>query len=658
MIYRPHVDGLRAIAVIFVLIFHAGLNLFPSGFIGVDIFFVISGFLITGLILNSLQNNKFSFIEFYNRRLWRLQPVLLCLFLVCFIFTLIYFLPEDLLIFSKSARKSAVFIGNQYFEKITSGYFSKNVNFFPLLHTWSLAIEWQCYLILPLALFLLHRFVGEKHLAKVTYLLTLGFFLLALHYSSITPVETYYQLLSRIFEFLIGSCVALRPKPLALNRFNLNLLAVAAFFTLFYIARLQGINLGFPNYYALILCLATATLIAVGESEKKPICIQVLSLKPIVFIGLLSYSLYIWHWPVFVLIRYFDIKETAEVTLFAFCIISIIAYLSWRFIEKPSRKMSKLSFGYSLSLLFILPFLALYASDYQVKKFEGFPQRLQENEKIYTLLKKYSAQKRFSCLVSCLQKEALPVDTNCTIGTKNPSSRKGFMFGDSYSNHHWQFMDFLGKSANLSILAHSTAGCLTLSGLMQYDVLAKDIYKICKEQNEIYYKMVKENHYDYVIIAQTWDDYLFVPILNKPDDERSIELVKARIEKALDKSLELIIDSGATPVLIKAIAKPLTNSYDCFFGPIKRREKFELGHCDFNLDRKKMAWFNELFAKMQKKYAQLIIIDPRKVQCKSGLCKADINGIPVFSDATHINDYASYKFAKTYVKRYKNPLLS
>ena len=154
MKYRPHIDGLRALAILFVLFFHAGLSLFPSGFIGVDIFFVISGFLITGLIHSSLQSNNFSFFEFYNRRLWRLQPVFICLILVSTILTLIYYLPEDLLDFAKSARKTAAFISNQYFEQRTGNYFAANTNHFPLLHTWSLSIEWQCYLILPIALYL------------------------------------------------------------------------------------------------------------------------------------------------------------------------------------------------------------------------------------------------------------------------------------------------------------------------------------------------------------------------------------------------------------------------------------------------------------------------------------------------------------------------
>nr|MBA2653073.1 acyltransferase [Tatlockia sp.] len=460
MKYRPHVDGLRAFAILFVLFFHAGLTLFPSGFIGVDIFFVISGFLITGLIHSSLQTNNFSFIEFYNRRLWRLQPVFICLILVTTLLTLIYFLPEDLLDFGKSARKTAFFISNLYFEQKTGGYFAADINHLPLLHTWSLSIEWQCYLILPIALYLLHYIVGQKHLAKVIYLITFLFFALTLHYSAVAPVKSYYQFLSRIFEFLIGSCVALTPQRFALNHHVVNFISLAAFVSLFYIARLQGINFGFPNWYAFTLCMATALLIASGEQESKPLCIKLLSLKPLVFIGLLSYSLYIWHWPVFVLIRYLDIQETATCTFFAFCLVAIIAYLSWRFIEKPSRKLSKTPFAYTLASLFILPLIVFYLSDFGIKKFDGYPQRFQDNLRVYSLLKKYSSASREIC-ISNFKKTAF-VSSNCLLGAQNATSRKGFMIGDSFANHNWRFMDLLAKKAGLSVLAYSTAGCLGL----------------------------------------------------------------------------------------------------------------------------------------------------------------------------------------------------
>ena len=236
MEYRPDIDGLRAIAILFVLFFHAGLKVVPSGFIGVDVFFVISGFLITSIIHNSLQKNHFSFIDFYNRRLWRLQPVLICLIVTTLLLTLIFYLPEDLIQYAKSARKTSLFISNVFFENATKGYFSPNINQLPLLHTWSLSIEWQCYLILPVVMYALYRIVSKQHIAKVIYFLTLLFFVLALFFSIKEPTKTYYQLLSRIFEFLIGACIVFSSNRFTFNKYFVELINIIALLCLFYIA--------------------------------------------------------------------------------------------------------------------------------------------------------------------------------------------------------------------------------------------------------------------------------------------------------------------------------------------------------------------------------------------------------------------------------------
>lgn len=498
-------------------------------------------------------------------------------------------------------------------------------------------------------------------MTKLIYLSTLALFALSLHYSATAPEKTYYQLLSRIFEFLIGSCVALTPRRFAFNPYFLNLINFLAFVSLFYIARLSGINLGAPNYYTCLACLATALLIATGEVEVKPLCLRLLSLKPIVFIGLISYSLYIWHWPVFAFIRYLSLAETTTTLIFAFSIILIISYLSWRFIERPARKLHRSPLGYALVFLFILPVILFHLNAYGIKKFEGYPQRFAETRRIYPLLKEYSTVQKYHCLRTPMTKNNT-INSDCLLGAKpaGTGSRRGFMIGDSFSNHHWQFMNLFAQNANLSVLAHATAGCLSLPGIAQYDWLEgkRGIYHACLEQNKLYYKMIKENHYDFVIIAQYWNGYLSPRIVNQAEDQQTLKLTKARIEKAMDQALKTIIASGARPVLIKSVALPQKNPYDCFYQHIKRRAKYKPEQCDFRFDPKEQRWFDKLFAKMQKKYAQLILIDPKKIQCLNGLCKADIDGVPVFRDVTHITDYASYYLASSYLKRYKNPLVA
>lgn len=643
MEYRPDIDGLRAVAILFVLFFHAGFKCIPSGFVGVDVFFVISGFLITRIIHSSLQKGSFSFIDFYNRRLWRLQPIFIGLIITTLLLTLIFYLPEDLLQYSKSARKTSLFISNVFFENATKGYFAPNINQLPLLHTWSLSIEWQCYLILPVVIYLLHRMVAPKNISQVIYLLTVLFFVLALCLSVKEPTKTYFQLSSRIFEFLMGSCIVFSANRFAFNKIFLDLLNAVALLCLFYIATHNQVNAGFPNGYAFVLCLATATLIASGSLAQKPIIIRLLSIKPLVFIGLLSYSLYVWHWPVFVFIRYMGIEETPTVLLLALTLVFIIAYFSWRFIEKPARKLHKLSLGYTLTFLFIVPVLLLHLSDYKLRKHEGFPERFKEMGLINAQLKNYAYPQR----VQCLQEKNIEVNNQCMLGATNADSKKGFLFGDSHANHLWGFMDNLARAANISILAHSTVSCLSLPGVQQYD-WNKEVYAACHEQVKRYYAMIQANHYDFVILGQNWDGYLN----NRLIPSEPVELVKKRIEKGLDKALQIIIASGSKPVLIKSIA--VHDTYNCFLHHIKHRKKYEPQQCDFNMGA---SWQDDLFSRMQNKYAQLIIIDPRKVQCPQGKCIAEIKGIPVFRDSGHINDYASFHLASRYLHDYKNPLI-
>lgn len=658
MKYRPDIDGLRAIAILLVLIYHGGLSLFPSGFVGVDVFFVISGYLITSIIHLSLSNGCFSFTDFYNRRLWRLQPVLVCFIFFAFLITLLFFLPEDLIQFSRSARKTSLFISNLFFNQTTTGYFSPDTQQLPLLHTWSLSIEWQCYLILPVVLYALHRLFNKPVFARVVFILTISCFVLSLHYSTSAPAQTYYQFSSRIFEFLIGACIALvsfRPRPA--NKYGVNLLGGIAIATIFYIASLEQILIGFPNGYAFLVCVATGFLIALGHFYPAEPVIQLLSSRPLVFIGVLSYSLYIWHWLVFSIIRYQGITESSSVLFAAYTLTFILAFFSWKYIEKPSRSLNHVKWRYTFVYLFILPILMIHMIDYCIKANSGFPQRFnQELVDVYQQLNRYSSADR----PLCISNSKTDIHAHCHIGAKNHDSQKGLMIGDSFSNHYWGFIDTLGKDANLNVLAQGTSSCMTLPGIYLYDwwYFKKQIYRECREQTDRYYRMIEEEHYDYVIIGQIWMNYLSESIINHKDDKRSLDLAQTRIEKALDKALTIITRSGAKPVLLKSTAVTAGNVYDCFFKHIKRRQIYNAELCSFPLNISTgERWFDDLFARMKMKYPQLILIDPKKVQCQNDRCRADINGVPEYRDIGHITDYASYQLGSLYLQKFGNPLV-
>ncbi|WP_347252614.1 SGNH hydrolase domain-containing protein, partial [Legionella sp.] len=353
--------------------------------------------------------------------------------------------------------------------------------------------------------------------------------------------------------------------------------------------------------------------------------------------------------------HYLNIENTHLILSLALCASFILAYLSWRFIEKPTRKFNHLKFRYSFICLLLFPIGLIHLGAHIIKKQAGLPERFNEEVvRIYEQLNQYNSAQR----PLCIGKHNIDINSQCTLGTKNADSKKGLMIGDSFSNHYWGFMDVLAKDANLSILAQATSSCLTLPGIFLYDwwSFKNEVYQECYEQTAHYYDMIKTNHYDFVIIGQTWKNYLGHNIINHRHDTSSPELTKKRITVALDNALQIITRSGAKPVLIKGTASTNENLRDCFFQHVKQRKKYDPEQCDFSLQVNIELWINQLFVEMQKKYPQLIVIDPKEIQCAQGRCRADINGVPVFRDIGHITDYASYQFGKLYLQQHGNPL--
>ncbi|MFA6303378.1 MAG: acyltransferase family protein [Legionella sp.] len=677
MKYRRDIDGLRAVAILLVLLYHGGLAVFPSGFVGVDVFFVISGFLITSIIHNSLNDNNFSFVDFYSRRLWRLQPVFISLIVITFLLSFVLFLPDDLIRYNESALKTALLMSNVYFQKTTTEYFSPDSHMLPLLHTWSLSIEWQCYLLLPLVIYCLHKLfvstktstsrgsnsprdVGEESKPLLFMFVSLAVFCLAYAFysSAQEPLQSYYFFSSRIFEFLLGSCIALCPlKARSYNKVLLNAAGIAALMLIVYCACQDNILSGYPNGYALLVCLSTCLLIVLGGLMPSHLVGRILTLQPLVFIGVLSYSLYIWHWVVFAVLRYENVQESIKVLIAAYSLSFVLAFLSWKFLEKPTRRFNKMPFSYTLIGLVLVPIAFMFVSVQFMKYYSGFPQRFnQDLVHIYDKLNDYSSSQRPLCVSKIIKN----TKTVCSLGIHSPEAKKAFLIGDSFANHYWGFVDTLAKNAHVSVLTQATSACITLPGIYLYDwwYFTKDVYQECHDKTAEYYRMIKKNHYDYVLIGQVWPNYYSTSIINKLGDKQAIDLSQQRLTDALEEALKIIISSGARPVLIKAIAHEDEHARDCVFHYVKIRKPYNPDTCSFALSKSEgELWFDKLFKQMQQKYPQLVVIDPKQVQCPDGLCRADIEGVPVYRDGGHITDYASYKFGDLYLAHMGNPLL-
>ncbi|HWH88466.1 MAG TPA: acyltransferase family protein [Pseudomonas sp.] len=657
--YRPDIDGLRAVAVLLVLIFHGGLTLFPSGFIGVDIFFVISGYLTTSIILRALENGTFSFTGFYTRRIWRLQPAVVALLVVTLIVTTLLYLPDDYVDFLKSEKYTSLLISNQYFSKVTSGYATPDAASLPLLHTWSLAIEWQWYLLLPLGIWLLDRYVTKRAFNGVVLGLTVAAVVLALYLSRACPDLNYYFFSARIFELMIGSCaVIFSSDKFRLSRLNASLVCAVALATIVYCAIQDDILSGFPGYHAVAVCIATALLLFRGVGDVS-VTSNLLAFKPLVFIGTLSYSLYLWHWPVLAVLTYLGVDLTPAVTVGYFAVTFVMGYLSFRLIENRFRK-ARAGFGKTLLLLMVVPAICLSVLHSAGRNHEGWPNRFGEDSiAMFSTLKAYVPTNREDCLGSSDR-----VDPDCVMGAAL-AEPQALLIGDSYSNHYWGFVETLAKDAGLSVLAQGYPACLALPGIYLYDwyKARNALYEKCHTAAQRYYELIASSHFQYVIIGQFWEAYLTDAIVTKLGDPRSLELSQQRLGVAIRQALDIIVESGATPILLMNTLPMPARINECLLRQVKLRGM--LGSAEQSRLCAAVPWSGledpfmaKLFGELQAEYPQLIVLDPKKVQCRDGTCRTSIDDVPVYRDIGHVSDYASYKFGELYLKDFGNPFKS
>lgn len=337
--YRPDIDGLRTLAVVPVILFHAGASWLPGGFIGVDIFFVISGYLISSILLREIAAGNFSFLRFYERRLRRIIPALLVVLIVTVAVFQLIALPDQAKSTAESGIAGLLSISNVYFWR-TSGYFAPAAEFMPLLHTWSLGVEEQFYLLFPVVLLVLARLrlpIGLVLMGITALGFALGYWL-----SVTRPSVAYYLLPARFWELGIGAVLAAGIVPAARSRALRELLPVAGLgligVSLVYIRS----DMPFPGWVALIPCLGAALVIH-GDGRSW-VARKVLGASAMVFVGMLSYSLYLWHWPVLTALRLRSASLHLEpwVALAGIAATFLLAWMSWRLVERPFRNRDTL----------------------------------------------------------------------------------------------------------------------------------------------------------------------------------------------------------------------------------------------------------------------------------------------------------------------------
>ena len=331
MKYRAEIDGLRAIAVIPVILFHAGLSIFSGGFVGVDVFFVISGYLITAIILEDIEKDRFSIVNFYERRARRILPALLFVMLVCIPFAWLWMLPSQIKNLSQSFLAVSLFSSNVLFW-LESSYFAAASENKPLLHTWSLAVEEQYYLVFPLFLSLAWRYGRNKVFWSITFIAALSLLLSEWGWRN-RPTANFYLAPTRAWELLAGSIAALivqKHGTRSSNLFSLIGLLAIVFAILFF-----NKSTPFPSLYTLVPVIGTVFVIL--YAKKGTWAATLLSTKVFVGIGLISYSAYLWHQPLFAFAR-IRLLDPSQAIFIALSLVSLcLAVFSWKYVEQPLR---------------------------------------------------------------------------------------------------------------------------------------------------------------------------------------------------------------------------------------------------------------------------------------------------------------------------------
>ena len=510
MKYRSEIDGLRALAVLPVIFFHAGFELFSGGFVGVDVFLVISGYLITTIIISEMSEGKFSILKFYERRARRILPALFFVMLVSLPFAWLWLTPKDLKDFGQSLIATSTFSSNILFW-LESGYFDTATELKPLLHTWSLAVEEQYYILFPIFLLITWR-LGLKWILSILAII-LVISLGAAHWGAYNkPNAAFYLLPTRGWELLIGVFLAFYiNKNSYLKSHSLNqVLSLLGFGMVIYAIISFDKSTPFPSLYTLIPAIGTGLLIL--SVVPNTLTHKLLSLSPLVKVGLISYSAYLWHQPILVFARHRLLGEISDHFLIILCFLSLImAYISWRWIESPFRNKNRVSKGVVFNFaLFGILFYSLVG--FGLHKENGFPQRVNFEEELISSFERPNADGCFDVPFNHITE-----NWGCYLGASK-TNIDYILFGDSHSISLKELVDDIGKMNEIRIFYTGSSGCIPFIGI---HINRKDQYENnCNLLNDRVALFAKENNIKGIVLSSKWAFYT-----NGPYDSSSFQLI-------------------------------------------------------------------------------------------------------------------------------------
>lgn len=654
--YRKDIDGLRAVAVIPVVLFHSGYSMFSGGYVGVDIFFVISGYLITNILIKQLQNDQFSIATFYERRIKRIFPALFTVLIVSSLAAIWLMLPGEIKQFKQSVISTLFFYSN-YFFMFDVGYFADPAETKPLLHMWSLAVEEQFYVVFPVYLFL-----AFKYCRKYVGIITIFLLLISFAYSAVLvnylPGDAFYSTPARAWELMIGSLLAIYPKREVLNSpLKSNILSITGLGLIVASVVFFEKTTPFPGYMAAIPVLGSALILYAAHSERNLVG-QLLSTPLFRFIGLISYSLYLWHWPVLTFARLYSLgSHPYELMPWLLLLMILLAFLSWKFIETPFRRgklfnnQSTIKFNqFSGALLVAGICLLIFAfSDYK----RGIP------AKYRTHMEKRVDTKPLK-LEDCDEFKASQRSIwVCYLGALKAQTTSFALLGDSHTTAMmpgvYQAAEKYGKKG---IFAGS-GGCIALFGVNR----EKQGFEHCRSRMDAFQEYLKVHpEIEQIIIASRWGTYTtgkrYKDTLGDDfyisDDlttSLSFEENQRVFERGMKRTVEFLKGLDKKVIFVSQVPEAEFGGWDVVranrlgkkveFRPILK-EYFE---------RQRIA--HSEFEKYQAK-GDVEVIYLHEFMCGEEFCDYFSEGKSIYIDNNHISRTYAYKLSPVFEQLFKD----
>ena len=600
--YRRDIDGLRAFAILPVLLFHAHVPGFSGGYVGVDIFFVISGYLITGIIAREVDQGRFSILRFYERRFRRIMPALALMMLAVLSASAWLYLPGDLASVPKSALAATFFVSNLWFFTDT-GYFAGGADVKPLLHTWSLAVEEQYYIGFPILLMLLARACPRWRNLVVASIAILSISL-SVFMQRDTSGFAFYLLPTRAWELLAGALLALGCVPAIRQRWAREAIAWGGMVAIVLAVACYDRDTLFPGIAALAPVLGAAALIHAAPCTSAG---RLLGWRPLVGVGLVSYSLYLWHWPLIVFTEYATDLPLAGATRIAVMAASLIAAtLSWRFVERPFRDSHRIAaaaiFRFTagaMALIGVLS-LALLATD-------GWPSRLGPHVLALAAACHDISPQRGRCH-DIYARGAQP----CVLGAATRAD--AMLWGDSHGVELAYALSLAARAQGRSLIERTTSSCPPVLG---YD--AKD--PRCAAANRVAFDAIRADPaLKRIYLAAFWANGDF-------DDPGFVA--------KLDRTIAAIRAEGREVVLIGPVP-PQPFDVPRHLAHLARAGHLAEAHgVDRTWVEARTVHLRALFTRWQAKGVRLI--DPIAALCATGRCAIEQAGRPLYFDSHHLS---------------------